>query len=115
MNKFTDLTKQISKNLSELKHSSPDLMKGFSGLASAALKPGVLDAKTKEMLALAIGVASRCDGCIGFHTQALVKLGITQQELEELLSVAVMMGGGPALMYATNAMDAFKEFTAANN
>ncbi len=115
MDKFTDLTKQISKNLSELRNSSPDLMKGFSSLAGAALKPGALDAKTKEMLALAIGVASRCDGCIGFHTQALVKLGTTQQELEELLSVAVMMGGGPALMYASNAMDAFKEFSNTKN
>ncbi len=112
MSKFTELTQQISKNLGELKQSSPDLMKGFSGLAGAALKPGVLDAKTKELIALAIGIAGRCDACIGFHTQALVRLGMTQEELEELLAVAVMMGGGPSLMYATNAMEAFKEFSA---
>ena len=71
----------------------------------------MIDPKTKEMIALGIGVASRCDGCIGFHVRTLVKMGMTLQELEELLGVAVYMGGGPSLMYAANALDAFKEFS----
>lgn len=59
---------------------------------------------------MAIGVAARCDGCIGFHTKTLVKLGATKQELEEMLAVAVYMGGGPFLMYAANVIAAFNEF-----
>ncbi|MPN47485.1 hypothetical protein SDC9_195087 [bioreactor metagenome] len=58
-------------------------------------------------------MANRCDGCIGFHTKALVRLRATQAELDEMLGVAVYMGGGPSLMYAANAVAAFKEFAEA--
>lgn len=66
-----------------------------------------LSAKNKELIALAIGITQRCSGCIGFHTKALQKLGATRQELEEMLGIAVYMGGGPALMYAAEALDAW--------
>ncbi|AYA04347.1 carboxymuconolactone decarboxylase family protein [Acinetobacter sp. WCHAc010034] len=108
---YQDLTQSISKNLKTLHQESPELMQGFGLLSQAALKDGVLDKKTKEFIALAIGVANRCDACIGFHTQALVKLDASFDELKEVLSVAMMMGGGPSLMYASNAMDAFSEFS----
>ena len=71
---------------------------------------GALDKKTKELIALAIGIATRCDGCIGFHTEALVKLRATRQEVEEVLGMAVYMGGGPSLMYAADAISAFEQF-----
>ena len=80
------------------------------GLVNHVAPAGELDAKTKELIALAIGVAARCDGCIGFHTQALIKLGVTKLQLAEMLGVAVMMGGGPSLMYAAEAMRAYEEF-----
>ncbi len=108
---YTELTQTISGNLKTLAHDTPDLMKSFNQLSHTALKAGAVDAKTKEMIALAIGVSARCDGCIGFHVKALVNMGITLQELEEVLGVAVLMGGGPSLMYAANALDAFKEFS----
>jgi AhpD family alkylhydroperoxidase len=73
------------------------------------LVPG-LDRKTKELIALAIGVATHCDGCIGFHTEALVKLGATRAEFEEALGMAIYMGGGPALMYAADAIGAYDQF-----
>ena len=94
---YRELTQGISKNLAILRADLPEVMKGFSELAGAATKDGVLDKKTKELIALALGVAARCDGCIGFHTQALVKLGATKAELEEVLGMAVYMGGGPSL------------------
>ena len=75
------------------------------------MKDGVIDAKTKEFITLAIGVAQRCDGCIGFHVRTLVKMGMTFEELNEILGIAVYMGGGPSLMYAANAVAAFKEFS----
>lgn len=110
---YRPLTQSISHNLATLRADLPEVMKGFSDLARAATQAGALDKKTKELIALAIGVAARCDGCIGFHTQALVKLGVTKAELEEMLGMAVYMGGGPSLMYAANAVAAFEEFSAA--
>lgn len=71
----------------------------------------MLDKKTKELIALAIGVSTRCDGCIGFHTEALVKLGASKEEIEETLGMAIYMGGGPLLMYAADAMLAFEQFS----
>lgn len=106
---YRDLTRTVSQNLGSLRTSTPGVMKAFGELGRAATAPGALDAKTKELIALALGVAARCDACIGFHTQALVKLGATRQELDETLGVATYMGGGPSLMYAANAVAAFDE------
>jgi len=108
---YKEITKDISKSLAKLRTEAPDLMKGFGDLATAATKDGALDKKTKELIALALGVASRCDGCIGFHTQALSKLGANRQEVIETLGMAVYMGGGPSLMYAAEAISAFEEAT----
>lgn len=107
------LTTQVSQRLAELRGSTPGVMKAFGELGRAATAPGALDAKTKELIALALGVAARCDPCIGFHTQALAKLGATRQEVDEALGVATYMGGGPSLMYAASAVAAFDEAVAA--
>jgi AhpD family alkylhydroperoxidase len=109
---YPDLTKIISANLGVLRKDQPDLMSAFSDMARAATRDGVLDQKTKELIALALGVAARCDACIGFHAQALVKLGATKTEVEETLGMAVYMGGGPSLMYSANALAAFDQFAA---
>lgn len=106
---YKEITKDISKSLAKLRVQAPELMKGFADMASAATKDGALDKKSKELIALALGVASKCDGCIGFHTQALARLGATQEELVETLGMAVYMGGGPSLMYAAEAISAFEE------
>ena len=98
-----------SSSLAKLRAEAPEMMKGFGDLASAATKDGVLDKKTKELIALALGVAARCDGCLGFHTQALAKLGATKREIVETLGMAIYMGGGPSLMYAADAMIAFEQ------
>ena len=82
----------------------------FSALAQTAGCDGALDRKTKELIALAIAIAARCDGCIGFHMEALVRLGATRQEVEETLGMTIYMGGGPSLMYAADAISAFEEF-----
>ena len=88
-------------------------MKAFNEMAGAATRSGALDEKTKELIALALGVAAHCDACIGFHMKALVRLGATLPEIEEALGMCVYMGGGPSLMYASNAIAAYKEFAAA--
>ncbi len=108
---YPDFTKAISANLKTLRKDIPDVMQGFAALAGAATKDGALDKKTKELIALALGVAARCDGCIGFHAEALVKLGATRAEVEETLGMAIYMGGGPSLMYAADAIAAYEQFS----
>ncbi len=90
---------------SKLSAALPDLMKSFYSLGKASSAPGALDAKTKELIALAIAVATHCDDCILFHTHAALQAGATEAEILEMLGVAVFMGGGPALMYATHVME----------
>ena len=109
---YAEHTRAISTNLAVLRSDHPDLMKGFNDMAAAATRDGVLSKKTKELIALALGVAAHCDECIGFHAKALVHLGATLEEVEETLGMAVYMGGGPSLMYSANALAAFKEFQA---
>lgn len=106
---FREVTQTVSSRLAPLRSSIPDVMKSFGDLGRNATADGVLDKKTKELIALALSVAVRCDPCIGFHTQALAKLGATRQEVDETLGVAIYMGGGPSLMYAASAGAAFDE------
>ncbi len=106
---YRSLTQAVSTELASLRGSTPEVMKAFADLGRAATATGALDKKTKELIALALSVAVRCDPCIGFHTQALVKLGATRQELDEALGVTTYMGGGPSLMYAASATQAFDE------
>lgn len=108
---YPDITQRISANMKSLRDDISDTMQGFSAMARAATEDGVLDKKTKELIALAIGVSTRCDGCIGFHAKALVELGATKEEIEETLGMAIYMGGGPSLMYAADAMLAYEQFS----
>lgn len=108
---YGDITRSVSASLRQLRANQPDLMKGFHALSDAALRDGVLDHKTKELIALCLGVAGHCDACIGFHVKALVKAGATRAEIEEALGVAVYMGGGPSLMYAADVLTAFEQMS----
>jgi AhpD family alkylhydroperoxidase len=107
---FVEITRHISANLKTLRKDLPETMQAFSALAQSVTRDGALDKKTKELIALALGVAARCDGCIGFHVEALVKLKASKAEIEEALGMAVYMGGGPSLMYAAEALGAYDEF-----
>ena len=107
---FVQITSDLSKGMEALRAEIPDTMKGFGSMAKEAMKEGALTALEKELIALAIGVSARCDGCIGFHVKALRRLGASRAELEEMLAVCVYMGGGPALMYAAEALKAWDSF-----
>jgi AhpD family alkylhydroperoxidase len=109
---YKNITKDLNLYLGKMRKEIPDVMNGFSSMAQAALKDGALDKKTKEMIALAVGISSHCDGCIGFHIKALVALGMTREELLEVLGMTTYMGGGPSLMYAADALRSYEEFTA---
>lgn len=108
---YKQITADISRYAAELKKSVPDAMIGFYALSKAATANGAIDKKTKELVALAIGVTQHCDGCIGFHVKALKELGATREEVAELMAMCVYMGGGPALMYAADTLRAYDQFS----
>ena len=103
---FTD---QTNRRMGELRKANPGVSKGFGELATAAIAPGALDSKTKELIALGISVAVRCDDCIGFHVKAAISHGATRDEIMETLGMAIYMGAGPSVMYATHVLDAYDQ------
>ena len=107
---YPALTESISAQIGTLRKDIPETMKGFSAMAQGAISENALDEKTKELVAMGIAIALRCDGCIGFHTKSLLRPQTTRQEFEEMLGVAIYMGGGPSLMYAAQALDAWEQF-----
>lgn len=94
----------------ELRHAIPDVYKGFGELHKAAFTDGALDRKTKELIAMAIAVIERCDGCIASHAEGAARAGATREEAAEAIGVAFLMNGGPATIYGPRAYDAFCEF-----
>lgn len=94
----------------ELHKASPGVMKAFREMGAAAHEAGALDAKTKELLAVAISVAVRCDPCITFHTEGARKHGATREEIAETIGLAIYMGAGPSAMYAAQALEAYDQY-----
>ncbi|HQX93806.1 MAG TPA: carboxymuconolactone decarboxylase family protein, partial [Thermomonas sp.] len=78
---FPDLIDDLNAAIGTLRAGAPEPMRAFSGLAREALKPGALDVRTKELIAIGIAVATRCDGCVGFHAKAAIKAGATREEV----------------------------------
>jgi AhpD family alkylhydroperoxidase len=94
----------------DLRRAIPDVYAGFRELHHAALAPGALDTKVKELIAMAIGVVAGCDGCIASHARGAVKAGATKQEAAEAIGVTLLMNGGPATIYGPRAYASFCEF-----
>ncbi len=107
---FNEITHEIIQLLMPFRQEAKAHMSAFDAMAKAAMEPGVLTALQKELIASGIAVSTRCDGCIGFHVKSLVRLGATREQVNEMLAVAVYMGGGPSLMYAAEVLRAFEEF-----
>jgi AhpD family alkylhydroperoxidase len=101
----------IMADIAVLSPEIPDTVAGFNQMGAAAKKPGALDEKTKEIMALGIAIATRCDSCVGFHVKTLVRLGLTRAELCEALAMATYMGGGPSFAYSAKALKAYDVFT----
>jgi AhpD family alkylhydroperoxidase len=97
---------QILKTLGDLGRMSPDTLRGYRMLSDAGAKTGHLDAKTRELIALAVAVSVRCDGCIVVHADAALKNGASREEIVEALGVAVSVNAGAALIYSTRVLDA---------
>ena len=100
----------VMSYIAKLKEGQPDVVKAFFDLHHASIKPGILDTKVKELISLALAVVQRCDGCIASHASGALKAGATDAEIMEALSVSILMGGGPALVYAAHALEAMEQF-----
>jgi len=98
-------------NIGNLNSEIPETVAGFNAMGKAAKTSGALSEKTKEIMALGIAIATRCDSCIGFHVKSLIRLGTTREELCEALAMATYMGGGPSYAYSAKALKAFDTFS----
>jgi len=105
--------KAYSAALRPLRSGAAEQMKAFAALSRAALEANALDVKTKELIALAIAVATRCEACIAFHAEAALRQGASREEVLETMGMAIYMGAGPSVMYAAQALEAFDQFAAA--
>ena len=112
---YIELHDHLKKQITNLGNELPGPMSGFARLHSKAVEDGVIKGKTKELIALAISVAIRCEGCIAYHVHDAIQAGATRLEMTEAIGVAIMMGGAPAAVYATYAMDAVEQFSEAPN
>ena len=110
---WSDKYTEIKTQLRSLNGAIPTTGKAFAELGKTVKGDGALDHKSKEFIALGIAVAIRCEPCIMFHIDALIRAGASREELAEALAMAVQMGGGPSLMYSGKALDCFDEMTAA--
>ena len=109
---YPEYRRHLQGLIGRLRGRIPGTMKGFGLLHQESMKAGALNEKHKELIALGIGIASRCDGCLAFHTHEALAHGATPEEITEAIGVAVSMGGGPALMYAAHALEALEQFEA---
>ena len=110
---WNEYRKQLAAGVKEVGQLSPDTIKGYVELSSAGQKKDLLGAKTRELIALAVAVTVRCDGCIAVHTEAALRHGATKEEIAEALGVAIAVNAGAALVYSTRVMDAVKEYPGA--
>jgi AhpD family alkylhydroperoxidase len=106
---YIELHDRFEKQITNLGNELSGPMSGFARLHRKAVEDGILPGKTKELIALAISVAIRCEGCISYHVTDAIKAGATRHEMIEAIGVAILMGGAPAAVYATYAMDAIDQ------
>ena len=98
---------ELLNTIGKLGQLSPDTVRGYRTLSDAGQKTNHLDEKTRQLIALAVAVTTRCDGCITVHTSAATKAGASKEEIAEALGVAVALNAGAALVYSARVMDAY--------
>ncbi|KVN53135.1 carboxymuconolactone decarboxylase family protein [Burkholderia anthina] len=109
---WTQYRKELMNRMGEIAAISPDTLKGYQLIAGASQKNGRIDAKTRELISLAVAITARCDGCITVHTAEALKHGATKEEIADALSIAVSVNTGAALVYSARTMDAVAAYKA---
>lgn len=109
---YEQIANDVRKETMNLYKTVPDVMRSFQGLMSAVSKEGALSVKIKELMALAVAISSKCEGCLVFHVQNAIKHGASREEVAETIAVSIEMGGGPSTVYGGKALAAFDELQA---
>jgi len=109
---WKDHNRDMRAKIREMNKLIPEATHGFGVLSKAVKDNGTLDFKTKEFIAIAIAISGSCEPCIGFHVEALRRTDATREELADVLAMCIQMGGGPALMYAAKALEAWDQMAA---
>lgn len=107
---YPEMHKRIQRLSAKLARDLRSPMTAFAQLNGVATAPGALDTKTKQLIALGISISSRCEGCIAYHVHDAIQAGATRGEILDVLGVSIMMGGGPAVVYACEALEALNQF-----
>jgi AhpD family alkylhydroperoxidase len=101
---------QVQELMKDLQKELPEQMHAFQNFLQASEKPSVLDAKTKELIAISLSICAQCEWCIAFHVKSAFAKGATRQEILDAATMALLMHGGPALMYMIPLVEALDEF-----
>ena len=104
---WPDLVSTIKQSFGALPKSNPKMVKAYMALGEAAAENNVLDAKTRELISLAVAVTTRCDGCLGTHAQAAIAAGATREEVAAALATAISLNAGAAYIYSMHALEAY--------
>jgi AhpD family alkylhydroperoxidase len=107
---WNEYREQLTAGVKEIGQLSSGTVRGYVELSSAGQKTDLLGAKIRELIALAVAVTARCDGCIAVHSEAAIRRGASREEIAEALGVAVAVNAGAALVYSTRVMDAVREY-----
>jgi len=108
---YAQIANDVVTGVGLLRQGAPDTVKAFGSLSTTATATKALDTKTKELMALAIGIAIHCEGCVAYHTKMAHQHGATREEVVETVALAVYMGGGPAAVYGGDALRAYNQFS----
>jgi AhpD family alkylhydroperoxidase len=103
---WPESTKEMNRLLAALRAAQPEPMRCFAEMGKTVLAAGALETLTKELVALGISVAIRCEPCIAYHARAAVRAGASDAQLAETMATAIYMGAGPSVMYAAQALEA---------
>lgn len=111
MSDWKEMFTTSARKLSQLGQGNPEIMQALGTLDKAAASKGALDAKTRELIALAVAATTRCEGCISIHAREAVKAGATRDELLETLAMAIDLNAGACAVYSSRILEAFDEFS----
>jgi len=107
---WPEFHQEVKELMGKYGKEAPKTMEAFAALHEQGSKDSAISSKTKELIALGIGIAVRCEGCIAFHVHDALQAGATKKEIVDTIGVAILMGGGPAVMYGTKALEALEQF-----
>ena len=111
MKNYPDHYHELRRVMGKMQGHIPATMEGFGSLNQAVMSEGALSSKNKELIALGIAITARCDGCIAYHLHDAIEAGASPEEIHETIGVAILMGGGPSVVYGCEAMEALEQFT----